>query len=392
MIAYAQDPQFNVANLGPHIVDPEPAATVWEPAPTAGGNVLIEDAMWAPADLSAPVVQDTKRVSVVFENASPDQVVKWLVRQGFNLVIPNDQISKDRKISLSFKNAPAEEALDAIARALGGVWERKGEVRTFRKGMTFLRDLPLVAPRSGGPAGAHIYRFDSKELTPEQKAKFEAMGKDLAEMGVKMAEKFGPEFQKSLELRLKDMPRMVVPPVPPLPPLDSKGKLQNEEAYAKAMEAWAKSWEAKSKDWEAWGEKLEKEMELKFGKDFEKDFGDKLQKEFEQKWGKDGEKLRIEIERHMKDAEKAGGDVRVFRLGPTAPGAPIAPGLRSTDIRQLAKTLTPEQKELHKKQGFLRKKDLSPEQIKLLGSLPTAGKWSIQYSVEDESLTIKSDE
>lgn len=363
MVAYAQDPQFNVANLGPHIVEPEPATTAWEPAPNVSGNAKIEDSMRAPADLGAPVVQDTKRISVVFENASPEQVVKWLIRQGFNLVIPSDQISKDRKISLSLKNAPAEEALDAIARALGGVWERQGEVRTFRKGTTFLRDLPRMAPRAGS-TDVRVFSFDSKDLTPEQRAKFEALGKEMAEMGAKMAEKLGPEVQKTLELLLKEMPRMVVPP---MPPLDGKGRLQNEEAFAKAMEAWTKSWEA-------WGEKLEKELEFKFGKDFERDFGNKLQKEFEQRWGKDGERLRIEIERRVKDAQKALGEVH------------------SADIRQLAKTLTQEQRELHRKQGFLRKKDLSPEQVKLLGALPTAGKWSIQYTVDGESLTIKSDE
>lgn len=60
------------------------------------------------------------------------------------------------------------------------------------------------------------------------------------------------------------------------------------------------------------------------------------------------------------------------------------------DLRELARSLTPRQRELHEKQGFLRIGDLTPDQMKLLGQL--SGKFEITFRDGETSLTVKSDD
>jgi hypothetical protein len=81
---------------------------------------------------------------------------------------------------------------------------------------------------------------------------------------------------------------------------------------------------------------------------------------------------------------------------PSVPGriaVPALPGTRfqGSDLADVAKSLTPSQREKNKSQGFLYWSDLSKDQQSKLGAQSWSGNWSITYSKDGETFTVKSD-
>jgi len=60
------------------------------------------------------------------------------------------------------------------------------------------------------------------------------------------------------------------------------------------------------------------------------------------------------------------------------------------DLKGLVKSLTDSQRQKNKRQGYLNWSDLTPDQQRKLGMKPE-GTWSITYSNNGESFTVKSD-
>ncbi len=413
VVARSQDPQFNVQALTPYLTEEPPKAstTVSDSEFTATASTL-SPAFYSPSEFPAvaPEAEEPETISVVFRNATFDQVSKWLVGRGFNLVIPAETSKSNRKVSLSLKDVPAEEGLDAIATALGGRWTRKGSVRVFQPGRSVgVFGAPMMEGRLLGLKGIdtegmaispqHLKEFKilgGEKLSLEQQKEIEQMAKHMAEMGAKL----GETMPKTMELHLEKMADA----------FGKDGKVHLELAEKMAREG---------KKFEALG----KEMELKFGKDFaekmekihtkdgqeirimEKSMAEAhakdakkheaLAKEMEKKFGKDfAEKMEksskvIELRMKQLDKELAAKD-REFKIKTDGKGMLFTEG-RPVDFKSLAKSLTPEQREKHKKQGFLRFGDLDDAQRKLLGNLSAKGSWTVKYQVDDESLTIKSD-
>ena len=75
---------------------------------------------------------------------------------------------------------------------------------------------------------------------------------------------------------------------------------------------------------------------------------------------------------------------------PAIPSAPLA-RLHSTDLSDVAKSLTPSQREKNKTQGFLYWSDLTKDQQDKLGAHGWSGNWSITYTKDGETFTVKSD-
>lgn len=82
-------------------------------------------------------------------------------------------------------------------------------------------------------------------------------------------------------------------------------------------------------------------------------------------------------------------DTRV--LIPAVPGQPARIGFSGGDVSAIAKTLTPAQREKNKSQGFLYWSDLTKEQQAKLGAAAWTGNWSITYTKDGETFTVKSD-
>jgi hypothetical protein len=81
---------------------------------------------------------------------------------------------------------------------------------------------------------------------------------------------------------------------------------------------------------------------------------------------------------------------------PSVPGklaVPAVPRVRfqSTDLMDVAKSLTPAQREKNKAQGFLYWSDLDKDQQNMLGVHGWTGNWTITYNRDGETFTVKSD-
>ena len=59
-------------------------------------------------------------------------------------------------------------------------------------------------------------------------------------------------------------------------------------------------------------------------------------------------------------------------------------------IKELLESLSPEQREMQEKNGFLTLGDLTPKQREMLGDTPKEGNWTFSYSIGDKRVTIKN--
>jgi hypothetical protein len=134
---------------------------------------------------------------------------------------------------------------------------------------------------------------------------------------------------------------------------------------------------------------------------------------------KDEKAIQIEIEKAMKDAQKAmdeahkvyklRGDMKVpdvkvvvpdvakmYEFGHRDGVKAFAPDmavmrLEKNNIKKLLESLTIEQRDLHNRQGHLKARDLTSAQRRLLGIGDQKGDWTLSYKMDGRSITIKSD-
>lgn len=85
-----------------------------------------------------------RKVTRSFDNAKLAEVLDWLKAQGVNFVIRPDQVDPNSRLSLNAVNQPLRDVMSAIAAAFGGSWTKEGELWVFRQGAS--RDFLLGAP------------------------------------------------------------------------------------------------------------------------------------------------------------------------------------------------------------------------------------------------------
>lgn len=90
-----------------------------------------------------------QRVTIAFTQLTFAQVLERLSREGVSFVAPGDAIDPDRRVTLSFTNAPLREVLTAVAQAFGGHWKRVGSSYVFTRGGS-------PPDFFGGEAGLHL--------------------------------------------------------------------------------------------------------------------------------------------------------------------------------------------------------------------------------------------
>ncbi len=74
------------------------------------------------------------KLTLVFSNVQVTEVLERLKTQGVNFVVGQGELEANRTITLNLIDQPREVAMDLLAEALGGRWERRGEVYLYRKG------------------------------------------------------------------------------------------------------------------------------------------------------------------------------------------------------------------------------------------------------------------
>lgn len=282
--------------------------------------------------LSGPAFD--KRVSVNFENAHLGEILKYLSSQGFNYVVEQTERARQARFSISIKDAPLRDVLQAIADVYGGEWSKSGSVLTLvRRSAPFKGDA-AIAPGDldalrtfermipGSPFRGQLEEF---AIPKEQIEKIQEMfrGKGLQMFG--FDEKSLDEWTRRLKEKMGGIEFKMHPP--------------SEEEMARIRE----KLERLKKGFKA----EEGRTKLFLGPEFEK----------------------LEIEKLL-----------------DSPKFEFATGL---NLEKLIDSLSAEQKALHEKQGHLSVDDLTVEQKKLLGSTPSQGSFTISIVINGKKLTIK---
>jgi len=132
---------------------------------------------------------------------SAKEAIEWLRGKGLNFVIDTTDIPADRKVTINLNGATGEEAIKAVAKALGLGYEMEG--KTY-----------VLTPQSH-----RDFHFFGGDLSPEDRAKMEKelqgrvkifmdgdhkkFEKEMEEFGKHM-EKWGEEFGRKFENMGKD--------------------------------------------------------------------------------------------------------------------------------------------------------------------------------------------
>lgn len=307
------------------------------------------------------VITPDQKVSAQFRSAKIGDVLDWLEKQGVDFIIADSDVKKDATVSLKVTDQPVEKVLDALATAFGGRWERTGDLRVFRKGdISFgtISGSPVRVTGTGwstmstdnvevaAPAAADAKLWKMPAVPPlphnfviqtlpkidaTQQKEFQQRMEEVAKT---MQKSFGPEFQKKMDEAMK-----AVPAAPALPPMEVQIEAK-AEAQASADEAAVAVVEAKSAIAEA----------MKNADDA----------------------ARTTVVRRY--SVRSGNSTQIGTFNPT----------------KFLKTVTPKQKAIAKKRGYLKIAELTPLQRRSLGITDVKGQWTMSFSVNGESLIIKN--
>ncbi|MFZ4507775.1 MAG: hypothetical protein ACOYON_08795 [Fimbriimonas sp.] len=353
-----------------------------------------------PADKAVTAETTTRQeklVSVSFNSAPVSEVVAWMTKQGVSYVIVSTAYPKDATITLNIQDQPLREVADAVAVALGGRWERSGNILVFKKGQDGVF-FSRVQPLEGLEGLGQMPGLDPKEMAELQKAlgdikihlgplaqekmQLDALsGRDgggltkaqRAEMDRELAKarKEIDQARKEMEKALRD---------------GGPGSKQMQEEMARAF---------RDRGQEGGGMTRAQRAEMDRALADARKQMDEAHREMEKAFKEDGpesKRMREEMDRAFKDMERTHQEEGKFEFrGLGAEGAPARPpiSIRVPEFRSFAGSLTPSQKAKHKKQGYLKLSDLTPAQRKKLG-VTGSGKFEIRFNENGTQLVIKS--
>ena len=331
----------------------------------------------APAPVQAPRGQEVK---AEFNNASVQDVLNWLKKQGVNFVVETTDI-KDRRLSLSVSATTREALMEAVADALGFSVTKKDGTYILKKASPFGSMNWETKPD-------RMFFNDGKPLSDKERAEIEKKyGEGLHFVIPPM--NLDPEKQKEWEKEWKNQWKDFDGFKFSIPPMDEKERAKWEKEWKDNVKVFGdgKIYEngkarEMTKEEKA---KLEEKMKA-WGESF-KDF------DFEKIF--DGENFKILTPDKMSKEEKAEFEKEMKKLHENLkelPGKIEMPRftIKAEGIAELKKSLTESQKELMKKQGYLKPGDLTEAQRKILNLDSMKGDFSISFSDDGMSITIKN--
>ncbi|HEY0866982.1 MAG TPA: hypothetical protein VGE01_06380 [Fimbriimonas sp.] len=274
----------------------------------------------------APAVA-SKLVSVSFSNAGLPEVLGWMRKQGINFVM-DEALAKNRRVTLNVVNLPIGKVMDAVAESLEGHWVQRDGIYVFRSGPGFYTQ-------------------------------------------------FG------------SMPAFTVPSVPGSrfdpPKVDVKVKTLPQG------QGWApRAFEWKFVNDEEIVEKVTKELRqsLRDSKVADEAF-----------WERFSNELAKSLKKNLKERDAIFTDVtKTYKIDTIDPKAleEIRAKFGSTsisrtmDAKRFSQSLTPVQKELHKKQGYLKISDLTPEQREMLGIKGDGENIELEFRMDGDAIKVRS--
>jgi Secretin and TonB N terminus short domain len=307
--------------------------------------------------------QDSRRVSGDFKNVSLQEVLDWLQGEDVSFVV-GDDVKSERRVSLHISNQPLNSTIDAVLEGFGLHAERRGDVIVVKPGAgsPFNFHMFNTIPKAPSAPGAPQIRIE--EFTNSMKDLGDLPKiMELHELGGKEfdGEKFARDFEKQFDEKKF---------------AEQFGQSFDAEKFAKQFrmnfdeKKFAKGFDAE-----------------KFARDLSKSFDEKaFAEQFKNlKNLKDLEKneIRVEIdaqkaEARAKQAEKLSKDI-ALKIGKGT----------WVDTEQLLKSLTPAQKSLQAKRGYLTPSDLTASQRALLHGMDS-GKFTINISTNSGKLVLKN--
>lgn len=135
-----------------------------------------------------------RTVSHHFDHANVNEVLAWLVQQGFSYVVNDRDFGPDTTVTLDFNHVTVREAAHALADALGGHWEREGKVYVFRDGR---------AEALGEGWGGGSYAL---AMPPSANFDSEKMRRQMEEMQRNMPHFDSQKLQQQIEKMQRNMP------------------------------------------------------------------------------------------------------------------------------------------------------------------------------------------
>jgi len=363
---------------------------------TSGSLALVSDDLTAPlAKVLDNPVQD-RRVTVRI-NGTLEDVIKWLGDNGVSFVLENKDLNS-RKLTINLVNQPIEDAIAAIAEALNVGYSKKGDVYVFGSArMLFAPAAPgvpsnprMIAPKVWtGKDGDDIIIDVQKAIEEAHKAKGSKNSVAPKAFVLEHGKALSPEQMKQFELHMKSLGDHIKILTPKagfkMAPMNEKER----KAFEESMKSLHESLKVMPKSFEGMklSDKERKELELEMKK---------LHEEMKALPGEikmfklDGKEFqgmseadRKEFEKSMKDLKIELKDVHGLAKVPSAPVA-----LKSASMKELMKSLTPDQRAKHERQGYLKLSDLSGAQKKMLGN--PNGNFTISVNMDGQKLTIKN--
>ena len=355
--------------------------------------------------MPAPAVEIAaqQRVSVSFNHAGVGEVLDWLSKNGGSFVAADSELPKDATVTMSIKDAPIEDVMDAIASALGGHWERRGDVSVFRKGEGF--DFAFGGDGPGrmrtfnmGPGNAKVFGMPRKN---GEMPKFRTFTVPEGGFAFSMPDMKNFDMPEMKEFKVQDMEKMraeLKEQLKDLPEMTPEARKEMEESMRAAQKAWAdsgESWKVSKKAMEQARKEMEKARKehpelFKEGQPFFYAPGSDKGKLFQYRVdGKDGDRVFI--------APEMGKDGPFqYRINSKGKGDHLfmTPGFSVDGVHDLTKlldSLTPDQKDMNRRQGFIRASDLTPAQRRMIGISDKSKDWTIKINKDGREVTIKSD-
>jgi len=360
--------------------------------------------------------QKGSNTSVQFSSAQVTEVLRWLRDNGYNFVVNDSELPKNRTITLNISSQPVSAVADAIARSLDGHWETSNGIHVFKKG-TFMKNW-MTVPSEGNliwggaiPSDSQIQEKIAREMQDAFGPKFQKQMEEMARSqklsaekqelkARKLQEQFGPEFEKKMQdafgpkfqKQMEEMARS-----------QKLGAEDQELKARKLQEQFGPEFEKKMQD--AFGPKFQKQMEdMARSQKFDAEIQEKMANSLRDQLGPDFQnKLKREIEQALKDQKgmldfqlkhKPFVEDKLNGLGGSEnrthswmTQAHSSDKGSSFDAIHFMNTLTPEEKDQQKKQGFVWFNDLSSDQKKMFAGF--SGKFEISLKLGGDEIRVK---
>jgi hypothetical protein len=160
---------------------------------------------FAPTQAPGQRPAQTRRVTAQFRNAPARDVLAWLEQQGVSFIVSDGVIPPDVRVTMNISDQPLADVTEALARSMGGHWQRQGEIRIFSKGL--VPSMPAMPPlnipgrdmmnaRPGMPRMVPVPGMPGvpmQMMPPEMREQFEKLMSELRTREV------GPDFAKRME-------------------------------------------------------------------------------------------------------------------------------------------------------------------------------------------------